>query len=297
MKRAMGSHKGLIAGKQLIDLMKNKCEQFHEKLLGKEVAIIEFEAIPNYAPARLQVARISANEKAKFFLNLGLNVKRIWLAANTTRKEFSDLISLLNDDFLTISIVVQMPIPEDFLPVLEDIYDEKDIDGLKNSNKLFSSYAVVESVIRLLNPFIKSSMKVAVVGGNGNIGTRIIKELTSRNIKYIVVDVDDSLDLVTDADIIVTAVGKPFLLTEQHLYVEHELVVDVGFAPIVVDGEECFLGDVSPSAYSLPKMITPVPGGVGPIQIATLAERILWIVSNGAISYWSFSPNEPRFLL
>ena len=89
------------------------------------------------------------------------------------------------------------------------------------------------------------------------------------NLNHRMFDGDD-LRQVRDVDIVISTTGRAGLLTAEHLHPRHRLVVDAGFVPHP-DGPH---GDVHPSAQHLPQAITPVPGGVGPIEMATLAERL-----------------------
>ena len=71
---------------------------------------------------------------------------------------------------------------------------------------------------------------------------------------------------------VVSASGVPRLVDERHLKPKHKLVVDSGFVPLP---NQLVIGDVKRSAYNIPQNITPVPNGVGPMQMAVLLERII----------------------
>ena len=80
----------------------------------------------------------------------------------------------------------------------------------------------------------------------------------------------DDLREVKQYDIVVSAVGTPRVVKTEHLKPEHELVVDTGFIP-QKGGKP--VGDVDEAARSIPRHITAVPGGTGPIEMAVLMER------------------------
>lgn len=85
-------------------------------------------------------------------------------------------------------------------------------------------------------------------------------------------DAGDDLRRVADADIVISTAGSPHLLTRDHLGERHRLVVDAGFSP---RGDRVVFGDVHPNAVTIPQYLTPVPGGVGPVEMAVLMERLV----------------------
>jgi methylenetetrahydrofolate dehydrogenase (NADP+) / methenyltetrahydrofolate cyclohydrolase len=85
-------------------------------------------------------------------------------------------------------------------------------------------------------------------------------------------DAGDDLRRVADADIVISTAGSPHLLTRDHLGEHHRLVVDAGFSP---RGDRVVFGDVHPNAVTIPQYLTPVPGGVGPVEMAVLMERLV----------------------
>ncbi|MEV6583667.1 hypothetical protein AB0M92_36620 [Streptomyces sp. NPDC051582] len=89
--------------------------------------------------------------------------------------------------------------------------------------------------------------------------------------------------------IVVSTAGSAHLLTSEHIRPHHRVVVDSGFSP-QPDGS--FAGDMHPSATSIPQNITPVPGGVGPVEMAVLMERIVRQVTDPDLQPWSF-PRSP----
>jgi methylenetetrahydrofolate dehydrogenase (NADP+)/methenyltetrahydrofolate cyclohydrolase len=62
------------------------------------------------------------------------------------------------------------------------------------------------------------------------------------------------------------------LIERDYLKPEHKIVLDAGFVP-QADGQ--ILGDVAKDAYDIPQNLTPVPGGIGPTQMAVLLERMV----------------------
>ena len=111
-----------------------------------------------------------------------------------------------------------------------------------------------------------------MVGARGFVGRGVVRLLNDRGLDVEQIDLGDDLHRVTRADIVVSTAGNPHLLTAEHIRPYHRLVVDSGFTP-QADGS--VTGDVHPAAARLPQNITPVPGGVGPIEMAVLMDRIV----------------------
>jgi methylenetetrahydrofolate dehydrogenase (NADP+)/methenyltetrahydrofolate cyclohydrolase len=83
---------------------------------------------------------------------------------------------------------------------------------------------------------------------------------------------------------VVSAVGNPHFLTEQHIRPHHRLVVDSGFLP---QDDGSIAGDIAPSARQVPQYITPVPGGIGPVEMAVLMERMVRLDVDPAREPWT----------
>ena len=76
------------------------------------------------------------------------------------------------------------------------------------------------------------------------------------------------------SDIVVGAVGIPGFIKADWIK-DGAVVVDAGFHKIKVNGEDIGIGDVDPDAFNKASAYTPVPGGVGPMTIATLIAQTL----------------------
>jgi methylenetetrahydrofolate dehydrogenase (NADP+)/methenyltetrahydrofolate cyclohydrolase len=103
---------------------------------------------------------------------------------------------------------------------------------------------------------------------------------------YAPVEIDQGEDLrqVRDVDIVISTTGRAGLLHADHLHRDHQLVIDSGFIPHPAGP----IGDVHPSAIHIPRAITPVPGGIGPVEMATLAERLTIQVAATGLASWRY---------
>ncbi len=277
----------LIYGGAIIKAVKARCTQ-KKYFVGKTVSIIRFKAPPEQVdPVQLayyKAATTSTEQKSKTFQFLGCFVEQPYLSSNTSTEEIKSLINTTLDNPNLIGIIVQNPIPRKLKSkITKQIPSTLDLDGVTPNHPLFQASATSVAIARLVSSFANIRSRVAVVGGKGFVGAGVIKILSAANINCLSLDYGDDLTRTNEADIVVSATGVPELLDSRHINSEHKLVVDSGFIPL----ENKILGDVNREAYSIPQNITPVPGGVGPLQMAILLERIMSL-ANLPIQEWDY---------
>lgn len=277
-----------IRGRDILRQVKERCKPFQETFSAKIVTIIRFSPHPDLNDiqrAKYRAAEISAIEKVKTFTFINCEVDYRLLSENTTPPEFREILSRANCDSNTVGVIVQNPVPRLLAPELELLSSEKDLDGLTKNNPLFSISATSEAIARLVTSFTNSDSNVVVVGGRGFVGCGVIRFLEREGITCFTLDIGDDLLRTLEGDIVVSATGQPELLDERHLRPYHRLVVDTGFIPL---SNNIIFGDIKRSAYEIPQNITPVPGGVGPLQMAILLERLIEVVTGRSIEKWVY---------
>jgi methylenetetrahydrofolate dehydrogenase (NADP+) / methenyltetrahydrofolate cyclohydrolase len=221
---------------------------------------------------RYEAAEDSRVQKEKSFRDLGFEVvERDFLQQDMSEEDFLELINQLNSDKSICGIIVQYPVPMGLKGFLEKISSEKDLDALSKKKGKFKVPATSEGIFRVVEPFLKDDMVVAVVGSNGFVGSGVVSLLKENGVEAVGIDIDDDLSDIIDADIIVSITGEPGIIDQRHLTNNQLLVVDGGYFP---RGSEK-LGDVNKDAVLIPQNYTPVPGGVGPIEMAILMERMI----------------------
>lgn len=207
------------------------------------------------------------------------------LPASTSQEDLLKLIDELNGNAEVDGILVQLPLPEglDSQAVLERIHPDKDVDGFHpyNVGRLVVKMPLMrpctpKGVMTLLEAYgIDPKGKKAVVVGASNIVGRpqALELLLARATVTICHSATENLDKeVGAADIVVVGVGIPNFVKGEWIK-PGAVVIDVGINRLE-DGSLC--GDVEfDVAKELAGMITPVPGGVGPMTIATLLENTL----------------------
>ncbi|HIF9247579.1 TPA: bifunctional methylenetetrahydrofolate dehydrogenase/methenyltetrahydrofolate cyclohydrolase FolD [Photobacterium damselae] len=230
-------------------------------------------------------SQVYVNSKRKACEEVGFVSKSFDLPITTTESELLNLIAELNNDPIIDGILVQLPLPTgiDTTTILESIVPDKDVDGFHpyNVGRLSQRIPKLRSctpkgIITLLERYnIPVRGKHAVIVGASNIVGRpmtfelLLAGATTTTCHRFTQDLEGH---VRQADILVVAVGKPNFIPGEWIK-EGATVIDVGINRLDT-GKLC--GDVEFNvAKSRAKYITPVPGGVGPMTVATLIENTL----------------------
>lgn len=191
-----------------------------------------------------------------------------------------DKIAKLNKDSQVNGIMIQLPIPREFLgnhsseKLISLIDPKKDVDGLRQDSPYLA--ATVKGVISLLKDedINLTSKIVCVVGAKGEVGKRLVKALEGKAKEVIKVDkaTQDPQDLSKKADILISSTGQAELIKKDWVKVG-AVVIDVGSEKLE-DGK--VIGDVDfDEVAPITLKITPVPGGVGPMTVISLMENVV----------------------
>lgn len=207
------------------------------------------------------------------------------LTDSITQAELLDLISKLNGDEEVDGILVQSPLPSQIQAevVIEHISPAKDVDGFHPYN--IGRLTVRQPMLRSCTPYgvIKMLQAVGVelmgldavvVGVSNHVGRPMAMELllAGCTVTSCHRHTKDLPGVVSRADLVVVAAGKPNLVKGAWIK-PGAVVVDIGISRLP-DGKLC--GDVEFDVASQhASWITPVPGGVGPMTVATLMENTL----------------------
>ena len=206
------------------------------------------------------------------------------LSINTTQVELKELISGLNNTQSVHGIILQLPIPQHLDPeeLSQIISPEKDVDGFVLGSKFKPATAL--GVVELLK---RSDVKIygqkVVVVGRGKIAGKPTAELLKSEgaqVEVIHSETKNPASITKKADILVSAVGKPKLITADMVKVG-AVVVDIGTTPVYpreddTDTKTRITGDVDfENVSKIASKITPVPGGVGPMTVAALMQNLV----------------------
>jgi methylenetetrahydrofolate dehydrogenase (NADP+)/methenyltetrahydrofolate cyclohydrolase len=203
------------------------------------------------------------------------------LPATTTQADLIALIQQLNEDDRVDGILVQSPLPDglDETEAFRTIEPVKDIDGLGpfNLGQLLDGRAghvaatPVGCMTLLADYGVELEGKRAVVIGRSVlVGKPVALLLLGANATVTVCHsrTKELAEHLRAADVIVSAVGVKHLVTPD-MVKPGAVLVDVG--QVVVDG--VLTGDIDPACAEVASLITPVPGGVGPMTIASLLQN------------------------
>lgn len=222
-------------------------------------------------------------------------------AANTTQAELQQVIQELNQDERVDGILVQLPLPEhlDAVSLLHQINPDKDVDGLHpvNLGRLVRGEPGLRSctpsgVMRLLQEYqiALKGKQVVVVGRSILVGKPLALMLLDSDATVTIAHSrSQNLPAITkSADILITAVGRPALITDV-MVKPGAVVVDVGINRLEDALGSRLVGDVNfESVQRVAEFITPVPGGIGPMTVAMLLQNTVLSYSQKA-----YSPLEP----
>ncbi|WP_427339203.1 bifunctional methylenetetrahydrofolate dehydrogenase/methenyltetrahydrofolate cyclohydrolase FolD [Caloranaerobacter sp. DY30410] len=257
--------------------------------LAKEIEIIKskYGKVPGLAVVLVgndpaSHTYVSMKEKACKKIGMYSEVHR--LSEDTTQDQIIELIEKLNKDDKIDGILVQLPLPKGINENIVNykISPEKDVDGFHavNAGNLFLGEkgfvpCTPKGIIRLIKETgIEIEGKNAVVVGRSNIvgkPTAILLLNENATVKICHSRTRDLAKHVKEADILVSAVGKPEIIKGEMIK-EGAVVIDAGTTK--VNGK--LVGDVEfDLAKDKASWITPVPGGVGPMTIAMLLENTL----------------------
>ncbi len=270
----------IIDGKLVSASVKDRVAKEVEKLNQKGISVCLAVILVGNDPA----SQIYVANKKKACEQLGIISREYVLPENTTQKELLTLINKLNNDITVNGILCQLPLPKglDEKAVIEAINPEKDVDAFHPINVgkiMIGDYDFLPctpaGVMEMLNYYdIDVNGKECVVIGRSNIvgkpmgmlllhknGTVTIAHSRTKNLA----------EVTKKADILVAAVGKAKFVTAD-MVKDGAVIIDVGMNR--ENGKLC--GDVDFATVSQKaSYITPVPGGVGPMTIATLMQNTL----------------------
>ena len=242
-------------------------------------------------PAGLAVVIVGNNPASQVYVknkiraceNVGFYSENIELDENISEKELLQEINKLNKNDRINGILVQLPLPAHIneLKIIDSISPEKDVDGFHVSNigKMvigdetgFLS-CTPYGIMQLLEEYkIEIAGKDAVIIGRSNIVGKPMALMLIQKGATVQVCNSNTKNLrkkLNEADIIIVAAGVPKLLKKEDVK-EGAVVIDVGINR--VDGKIC--GDVDyEEVAEKTSYITPVPGGVGPMTIASLIKN------------------------
>ena len=276
----------LIDGKAISQELNNETAQLVAKLAESGKTTTLAVVLVGEDPA----SQVYVRNKIRACAEVGIISRQVTLSKDATTEEVLAVVRDLNNDESVDGILVQSPPPlqVDESAVIEAIDPDKDVDcfaernvgrlliGEKEGFRPCTPWGVIEMLKR---SGVETRGKHAVVIGRSNIvgkpmAALLMQKAANANATVTVVHsgTPDIARYTRDADILVAAIGKPRFVTADMIK-PGAVVIDVGINRIFDEtlGKNRLVGDVDfDKAVEIASMITPVPGGVGPMTIAVL---------------------------
>ncbi len=252
------------------------------KAEGKRVPHLAIIIVGDDAPSHTYV-----NGKINACKEVGFEYTLLHFANSLSEEKLIKHITKLNEDDDIDGFIVQIPLPDHISVehVNEKISPDKDVDGFTNQN--FGSITSTHHLLLPATPFgimellkryeIKTKGKeCVVVGASRLVGSPVSLMMLQDGMATVTVCHEFTKDLskhTRQADILIVAVGKPNLITKD-MVKKNAVIIDVGTTRVEDKTRKSgfrLSGDVDyENVAPLASYITPVPGGVGPMTIASL---------------------------
>lgn len=276
---AFGEKKGYVAIIFLWEDFSSATYVRHKKKYGESIG--------------LPVVVFGQNQHVEYDRNQAWNFDDVGIYINQNYDnifKLMELIKYLNHDNECVGIIVQLPLPEQFkqykTQILSAITPEKDLDGMwgvvygLNSIDLIDfTPATPKAVMYLLDKYNLWDMKgkiVSIIGQSNIVGKPLIFECIKRGATVASFNQSNSLEeikmMTKESDYIISCTGKVHLVDETFVRDDKsQVIVDVGYGH--KDGKA--VGDIQIDAIKdKVASYTPVPGGVGPLTVASLFSNV-----------------------
>ncbi len=232
----------------------------------------------------LKESNLYIKMKKDFAKEIGALIIHKKYKETVTEKQVIADIEKYNTDTSIQGIMVQLPLPKHFdtTNIVETIDHKKDVDGLtsKNMKLLFDNApafipATTQGVLTLLdeNDVQLTGKKVVIVGDSSLVGRPTALAFLNRKATVTVchIHTKNLQEETKQADILIVAVGHPHLITKEFVS-KYQIVIDIGITIV----HKKVKGDVEyEKVKDVVAMITPVPGGVGPMTVCSLFQNLV----------------------
>lgn len=268
--------------------MRIDCERVANQMLEEAKQGIAFLKEHDY-PIALGIIRVGndpasevyVRNKVKTCLNLGIECAVHHLPASITQEDLEDEIDWLQAEYIANGFILQLPLPDhlDAGRAIARINNWQDVDGLREDAEVEPCTPV--GIMQILEQEFEDGLAgkhAVVIGRSKLVGKPLAKMLLDKDCTVTVCHskTEDLASITRHADIVISAAGKPNLVTFGMLY-DGAIAIDVGINR--VDGK--LVGDVEPWLVDSQYVrCTPVPGGVGKTTVAALVCNLVHLAMN-----------------
>ncbi|EHS86885.1 Bifunctional protein folD [Limosilactobacillus gastricus PS3] len=276
-----------IRGDELVEILNGKAvaKNLNERTAKRVATLKERGITPGIAVIYVgddPASAIYTRNKDKMALRLGMNSQLMHLPATATQEEVMAVLQEYNQDPMIHGILIQSPLPKhlDEHALVQAIRPDKDVDGFHSMNvgRLYNNepgnYPVSctpRGIMTMLDHYgiELAGKRVVIMGRSILVGRPLQALLINRDATVTMVHrhTKDPEAFTRQADILIVGIGQPQAVTSE-LVKPGAIVIDVG---IHRTEKGKLIGDVDyDSVKEVAGMLTPVPGGVGPMTIASL---------------------------
>ena len=254
-----------------------------------------------------KASSVYIEQKRKFAEYIGAEVLHVKLPEHIEEQELLEEIKNYNKDETVHGIIVQLPLPRHISvhKITDTINYQKDVDGLSSmnlgllvkrnfkmdenidnfGNQNFKGFipATAKGVLSLLDEYDieVEGKKVCVLGRSVLVGKPTALALLAKNATVIICHskTENLKEITKSSDILISAIGRPKFITKDFVK-EGQIVIDVGITGVESKNEngeiiKLISGDVAFDEVSkIVEYISPVPGGIGPLTVASLFENL-----------------------
>lgn len=266
------------------------------KIARKIVDELKKEVQKNKLTGTLAIIVVGGNEATKSFLGqkvkigeeLGFGTKIFEFSENINEEDFRAKVREIcsNDDYQ--GVIIQLPLPVRFNTqvALDLVPSDKDVDVLGDRISQQRVSPIVCAVLSILHEYdIDFKGKtIAVIGKGRLVGQHLIKWFSDQSVKLITIDsqTQNPQEFSSQADIVISGIGKPCFIDAPWIK-QGAVVIDAGTSesesPSTELGANKIVGDVDvDSIKNKASLVTPVPGGVGPITVACVWKNFVEIL-------------------
>lgn len=265
----------IVDGKKISSLIKEDIKkQIKDNSLEKSLAI--------FYVGENKIIDQFISVKNKFGTDVGIKVDVLKYSEDVTEDFLIEEIENKSPQYS--GVVVQLPLPKSFnqMKILNSIPLDKDVDFLSDrKNEVFKKGDMailppVAGAVYEIFDFYDVDLKnknIVVVGKGFLVGRPVIDLLKILGIQPTVVDIEteNKSQIYKDADIIISGVGFPNLIKKEDIK-DGCILIDAGTS----SHKGVISGDISPDCLDKASLLSPVPGGVGPITVAVLFRNVLY---------------------
>lgn len=280
----------ILYAKPVIDAELAKLKKQCQKFIGQGIIPYLKVVLVGDHPASV----IYTRNKKKFCEKIGAKCDIIKLSANTNETDFLKVVNEINNDSDVHGALIQLPLPKQLshIDTTNLVNPKKDVDGFHSENISILYRGPQDNVLAPCTPKGVMTMldhykidvegvNALVIGRSLIVGKPMALMLTNRNATVTLAH-SKSKDIETlckNADIIISACGIPKFLKKSYLRTDKsQTIIDVGISRL---DDETLSGDADfDNIKEDVKAITPVPGGVGPMTIFSVAQNLLHAINN-----------------